>query len=162
MIYLDHSATTKPNADVMKAFVQANERYYANPASLHEMGVDVNHLLNRSREQVAGLIHTEPEHVVFTSGGSESNNFLIKGIARANTHRGKHILVSSIEHASVLETARALEKEGFHVDYIHVDKQGVIDLDDLTCVINYSALITQKGQKYVLDFFEEVQNERES
>lgn len=131
MIYLDHSATTKPNADVMKAFVQANERYYANPASLHEMGVEVNHLLNRSREQVAGLIHTEPEHVVFTSGGSESNNFLIKGIARANTHRGKHILVSSIEHASVLETARALEKEGFHVDYIHVDKQGVIDLDDL-------------------------------
>ena len=131
MIYLDHSATTKPNADVMKAFVQANERYYANPASLHEMGVEVNHLLNRSREQVAGLIHTEPEHVVFTSGGSESNNFLIKGIAQANTHRGKHILVSSIEHASVLETARALEKEGFYVDYIRVDKQGVVDLDDL-------------------------------
>jgi len=141
MIYLDHSATTKPSADVMKAFVQANERYYANPASLHEMGVEVNVLLNRSREQIAGLIHTEPEHVIFTSGGSESNNFLIKGIARANTHRGKHIIVSSIEHASVLETARALEKEGFHVDYVDVDKHGVVDLNDLKAKLTKDTVV---------------------
>lgn len=141
MIYLDHSATTKPSADVMKAFVQANERYYANPASLHEMGVEVNILLNRSREQIAGLIHTEPEHVIFTSGGSESNNFLIKGIARANTHRGKHIIVSSIEHASVLETARALEKEGFHVDYVEVDKHGVVDLNDLKAKLTKDTVV---------------------
>lgn len=141
MIYLDHSATTKPSADVMKAFVQANERYYANPASLHEMGVEVNILLNRSREQIAGLIHTEPEHVIFTSGGSESNNFLIKGIARANTHRGKHIIVSSIEHASVLETARALEKEGFHVDYVDVDKHGVVDLNDLKAKLTKDTVV---------------------
>ena len=141
MIYLDHSATTKPSADVMKAFVQANERYYANPASLHEMGVEVNILLNRSREQIAGLIHTEPEHVIFTSGGSESKNFLIKGIARANTHRGKHIIVSSIEHASVLETARALEKEGFHVDYVDVDKHGVVDLNDLKAKLTKDTVV---------------------
>ncbi len=141
MIYLDHSATTKPSADVMKAFVQANERYYANPASLHEMGVEVNVLLNRSREQIAGLIHTEPEHVIFTSGGSESNNFLIKGIARANTHRGKHIIVSSIEHASVLETARALEKEGFHVDYVDVDKHGVVNLNDLKAKLTKDTVV---------------------
>lgn len=141
MIYLDHSATTKPSADVMKAFVQANERYYANPASLHEMGVEVNVLLNRSREQIAGLIHTEPEHVIFTSGGSESNNFLIKGIARANTHRGKHIIVSSIEHASVLETARALEKEGFYVDYVDVDKHGVVDLNDLKAKLTKDTVV---------------------
>lgn len=131
MIYLDHSATTKPNAQVMNAFVQANERYYANPASLHEMGVEVNRLLGRSREQIAGILNTEPEHVIFTSGGSESNNFLIKGLARANTHRGKQILVSSIEHASVLETAKALEQEGFSVEYVKVDRHGVVDLDDL-------------------------------
>lgn len=141
MIYLDHSATTKPSADVMKAFVQANERYYANPASLHEMGVEVNVLLNRSREQIAGLIHTEPEHVIFTSGGSESNNFLIKGIARANTHRGKHIIVSSIEHASVLETARALEKEGFHVDYVDVDKHGIVDLNNLKAKLTKDTVV---------------------
>ncbi|RUS58134.1 aminotransferase class V [Kurthia sp. 3B1D] len=141
MIYLDHSATTKPSADVMKAFVQANERYYANPASLHEMGVEVNILLNRSREQIAGLIHTEPEHVIFTSGGSESNNFLIKGIARANTHRGKHIIVSSIEHASVLETARALEKEGFHVDYVDVDKHGIVDLNNLKAKLTKDTVV---------------------
>ncbi|WP_010288306.1 cysteine desulfurase family protein [Kurthia massiliensis] len=141
MIYLDHSATTKPSAEVMHTFIQANERYYANPASLHEMGVSVNNLLNRSREQVAGLIHTTPEHVIFTSGGSESNNFLIKGLARANTHRGKHIVVSSIEHASVLETARALEHEGFTVDYVNVDRHGVVDLEDLKAKLTKDTVV---------------------
>lgn len=141
MIYLDHSATTKPSAEVMHTFIQANERYYANPASLHEMGVEVNNLLGRSREQVAGLINTTPEHVIFTSGGSESNNFLIKGLARANTHRGKHIVVSSIEHASVLETARALEREGFTVDYVDVDKHGVVKLDDLKAKLTKDTVV---------------------
>lgn len=109
MIYLDNSATTKPDEQIMKTFIQANERYYANPASLHEMGVESNNLLTRSRQQIANVLHTTEEQVVFTSGGSESNNFLIKGIAQANTHRGKHILVSSVEHASVLETVKSLE-----------------------------------------------------
>lgn len=131
MIYLDNSATTKPDEQIMKAFVLANERFYANPASLHEMGVESNKLLSRSRQQVADVLNTKEEHIIFTSGGSESNNFLLKGIARANTHRGKHILVSAVEHASVLETAKALESEGFHVDYVKVDHQGVIKLDDL-------------------------------
>lgn len=131
MIYLDNSATTKPDEQIMKAFVLANERFYANPASLHEMGVESNKLLSRSRQQVADVLNTNEEHIIFTSGGSESNNFLIKGIARANTHRGKHILVSAVEHASVLETAKVLESEGFTVDYVKVDHQGVIKLDDL-------------------------------
>lgn len=131
MIYLDNSATTKPAEQIMQTFIQANERFYANPASLHELGVESNKLLNRSRQQVADVFKTSAEQVIFTSGGSESNNFIIKGIARANTHRGKHILVSSIEHASVLESVRALEQEGFSVDYISVTADGVVDLEDL-------------------------------
>lgn len=131
MIYLDNSATTKPDEQILKTFVQANERFYANPASLHEMGVESNNLLSRSRQQVASVLNTTEEQIIFTSGGSESNNFIIKGLARANTHRGKHIIVSAIEHASVLETAKALELEGFTVDYVKVDHQGIIKLDDL-------------------------------
>lgn len=131
MIYLDNSATTKPDEQIMRTFIQANERFYANPASLHEMGVETNKLLSRSRQQVADVFGTTAEQVVFTSGGSESNNFIIKGIARANTHRGKHILVSAIEHASVLESVRALEQEGFTVDYVDVTTTGIIDLEDL-------------------------------
>lgn len=131
MIYLDNSATTKPDEQIMKAFLLASERFYANPASLHEMGVESNKLLSRSRQQIADVLNTTEEHIVFTSGGSESNNFIIKGLAHANTHRGKHILVSAIEHASVLETARALELEGFTVGYVKVDRNGVIKMDDL-------------------------------
>lgn len=131
MIYLDNSATTKPDEQIMKTFIQANERFYANPASLHEMGVESNNLLARSRQQIANVLHTTEEQVVFTSGGSESNNFLIKGIAQANTHRGKHILVSSVEHASVLETVKSLEQEGFIIDTVDVDKNGVIQFEDL-------------------------------
>ncbi len=131
MIYLDHSATTKPDPAVLQTFVQVNEHYYANPASLHQMGVESNALLSRAREQIADIINTLPEQIIFTSGGSESNNFAIKGLARANKHRGTKILVSSIEHASVLESAKAMEKEGFTIEYIDVDKNGVILIDDL-------------------------------
>lgn len=131
MIYLDHSATTKPDSAVLQTFIQANERYYANPASLHQMGVEANALLTRAREQIADIIKTSPEQIIFTSGGSESNNFAIKGLARANKHRGMKILVSAIEHASVLESAKALEKEGFTIDTIDVDEHGVILIEDL-------------------------------
>lgn len=131
IIYLDHSATTKPDPAVLQTFIQANERYYANPASLHQMGVEANKLLTRAREQIATIIKTSPEQIIFTSGGSESNNFAIKGLARANKHRGTKILVSAIEHASVLESAKALEKEGFTVEYVNVDEHGVILLEDL-------------------------------
>ena len=131
MIYLDHSATTKPDPAVLQTFIQANERYYANPASLHQMGVEANALLTRAREQIADIIKTSPEQIIFTSGGSESNNFAIKGFAKANKHRGTKILVSAIEHASVLESAKALEKEGFTVDTVDVDEHGVILIEDL-------------------------------
>lgn len=131
MIYLDHSATTKPNKSVLETFVQANERYYANPASLHQMGVETNTLLSRAREQIAAIIKTEPEQIIFTSGGTESNNFAIKGLARANKHRGTKILISAIEHASVEESAKALEKEGYTVEKVQVNEYGVISIEDL-------------------------------
>lgn len=131
MIYLDNAATTKPHKEVLDTFVQVNELYYANPASIHEAGVTANQLLTRAREQVAKILNTEAQEVVFTAGGTESNNFAIFGTAHASTHKGKHILTTEIEHPSVLEAVKRLAKEGFEVEYVSVDNNGVISLEEL-------------------------------
>lgn len=131
MIYLDNSATTKPLKQVLDTFLQVNELYYANPASIHQAGVEANTLLSRARQQIADVLKTEEKNVIFTSGGSESNNFAIFGIAKTSTHKGKHIITTEIEHPAVLEAVKRLAEEGFEVDYLTVDAAGVISLDEL-------------------------------
>ncbi|MER2106176.1 MAG: cysteine desulfurase family protein [Solibacillus sp.] len=131
MIYLDNSATTKPLKEVLDTFLQVNELYYANPASIHVAGVEANTLLARARGQIADVLKTEEKNVIFTSGGSESNNFAIFGIAKTSTHKGKHIITTEIEHPAVLEAVKRLATEGFEVDYLSVDAAGVISLDEL-------------------------------
>lgn len=140
-IYLDNSATTKPYQEVMQTFMAVNEQYYANPASIHAMGVESNALLMRAREQVADILKTEAKNVLFTSGGTESNNTAILGLARANTHKGKHVLTTEIEHLSVLESVKQLKKEGFEIDYLRVNKQGVISLDELRAKIRKDTIL---------------------
>jgi cysteine desulfurase len=131
MIYLDNSATTKPHKDVLSTFMQVSEMYYANPASIHQAGVEANRLLSRARKQIGDLLHTEGKNILFTAGGTESNNFAVFGIAKTNTHKGKHILTTEIEHPSVLEAVKRLAQEGFEVDYLSVNAAGVISLDEL-------------------------------
>lgn len=131
MIYFDNSATTKVHDEVLQTFIEVNKNYYANPASIHAFGVEVNELLDAARSQIASIFNTKPEYVLFTSGGTESNNFAIFGVAKANQHIGKHIITTEIEHASVLEAYKSLEKEGYEVDYLSVNKNGVISLDEL-------------------------------
>ncbi|WP_332651056.1 cysteine desulfurase family protein [Lysinibacillus sp. 54212] len=131
MIYLDNSATTKPYKEVLDTFVQVSERYFANPASIHEAGVTANNLLMRAREQIAQILKTEAKEVLFTAGGTESNNFAIFGTVKVNAHRGKHILTTAIEHPSVIEAVKQLAKDGYEVDYLRVDKNGVVSLDEL-------------------------------
>ena len=131
MIYLDNSATTKPHESVLQTFLQVNEHYYANPASIHQAGVEANDLLSRARQQVASILNTEEKHVIFTSGGTESNNFALQGIAKSSTHKGKHIIVSEIEHPSVLEAAKRLITEGFDVEYLRVDENGKLVLSEI-------------------------------
>lgn len=140
-IYLDNSATTKPLKEVMQAFMAVNEQYYANPASIHAMGVESNDLLMRAREQVADILQTEAKNVLFTSGGTESNNAAILGIAHSNTHIGKHILTTEIEHPSVLETVKQLEKEGYDIEYLPVGQNGVISLDELRTKIRKDTIL---------------------
>lgn len=131
MIYLDNSATTKPSEAVLQTFLQVNEKYYANPASIHEAGVVANDLLTRAREQIAALVKTDAKQVLFTSGGTESNNFALYSVAKSNTHIGKHILINETEHPSVLEAAKRLVEEGFELEYLRVDEHGAISLEQL-------------------------------
>lgn len=141
MIYLDNSATTKPLKEVMDTFLQVNELYYANPASIHAAGVEANTLLARARGQIAAVLKTEDKNVIFTSGGSESNNFAIFGIAKASTHKGKHIITTEIEHPAVLEAVKRLAAEGFEVDYLTVDAAGVISLDELRAKVRKDTIL---------------------
>ncbi|RJP19166.1 MAG: cysteine desulfurase NifS [Candidatus Abyssobacteria bacterium SURF_5] len=130
-IYLDHNATAPINPDVLKAMLPFFDQYFGNPSSVHSFGREANEAVTKAREQVATLIGVEPAQIVFTSGGTESDNFAIKGIAYANERKGKHIITSQIEHPAVLSTCKFLEKRGFEVTYLKVDKYGKVDLDQL-------------------------------
>lgn len=141
MIYFDNSATTKPYDEVLHTFVKVNENYYANPASIHSFGVEVNQLLDAARSQIAQILHTESQNVLFTAGGTESNNFAIFGVAKANHHIGKHIITTEIEHASVLEAVKALENEGYEVDYLSVNEKGVISLEELQAKLRKDTIL---------------------
>ena len=131
MIYLDNSATTKPHEDVLKTFLAVNEQYFANPASIHRAGVESNALLTKAREQLANILHTEEKNILFTSGGTESNNAAIFGLAKSSNFRGKHIITTEIEHPSILEAVKRLEEEGYEIDYLKVNKYGIISLEEL-------------------------------
>ena len=131
VIYLDNSATTRPYQDVLNAFVTINEQYYANPASIHEKGVEANQLLTRAREQIGEVLHTKGEHIIFTSGGTESNNLAIFGLTEQHQHIGKHIITTAIEHPSVLNPIAKLAEQGYEVTYLAVNKEGQISLKAL-------------------------------
>ena len=125
-IYLDYNATTPVDSEVVSAIEPYLDKYFGNPSSAHSFGTESKTAVENARKQVAALINCRPEEVIFTSGGTESNNYAIKGYAFANEHRGRHIITSSIEHPAVLEVCRYLEKKGFHVTYLPVDEFGLV------------------------------------
>jgi len=131
MIYLDNSATTKPYPEVVESFVTVTTKYFGNPSSLHELGMQAERLLTQARENVAKMLNVRPTEVVFTSGGTEANNMAIKGIALQYQNRGKHIITTAIEHPSVSEPCKQLEELGFEISYLPVNENGVITVEDL-------------------------------
>lgn len=130
MIYLDNSATTKPYAEAMDTYRTVSEQFFANPSSLHKLGGKSETLLSRSREQAASLLGVEKKEIVFTSGGTEGNNLAVKGAALAYRQRGRHLITTSVEHASVLNAFRQLEKLGFEVTYLPVDRACRVSFED--------------------------------
>lgn len=141
-IYLDNSATTKPYKEVVDKMLQALTEDYANPSSLHRKGIEVEKNIKLIRQNIAKSIGAKDKEIYFTSGGTESNNTIIRGIANLNKKRKNHIISTVIEHPSVLNTLKDLELEGFEITYLKVDENGKIDLNELkesikpsTCLI---------------------------
>ncbi len=130
-IYLDHNATAPTNPEVVKAMLPYFEQSFGNASSTHGFGREAHEAVAAAREQVANLVGAEPANIVFTSGGTESDNLAVKGIAAAHEKKGKHIITTQVEHHAVLNTCAYLEKHGFDLTYLGVDKQGKIDLDEL-------------------------------
>ena len=131
MIYFDNSATTKIYDDALTSYVQVSQKFFGNPSSLHQLGVDAHQVLTKARAQVASLLSVQPEEIFFTSGGTESNNWAIKGTALEKSVFGKHIITTKIEHPSVIQTCKQLERFGFEVTYLDVDSKGIVSIDQL-------------------------------
>jgi len=130
-VYLDNAATTPLLPEVREAMMPYLGDIFGNPSSLHDWGDGAREAIDRARTQVAQLINADPDEIIFTGSGTESNNFAVKGLALAQQAKGKHVVVSAIEHFSVLHSARTLEKLGFKVSEVPVDKHGVVDPDDV-------------------------------
>ena len=131
-VYLDNAATTYVSGEVLNEMLPCFNAVYGNSSSLHSFGREAQNIVDRARDRVAKAINAEKSNeIYFTGSGSEANNWAIKGLARANRAKGNHIIVSSIEHDSVLEACKELEKEGFEVTYLSVDETGLVSLAEL-------------------------------
>ncbi|MEF9951350.1 MAG: cysteine desulfurase family protein [Clostridium sp.] len=131
IIYLDNSATTKPYREVVDEVVDCLENYYGNPSAAYKMGIEAEKKIKSSRESISKLINCSPGEVVFTSGGSESNNTAIKGLVKT----GDHVIISSFEHKSMIQTVKDLEKEGVEVDFLPIESTGIVNLEILIQLI---------------------------
>lgn len=134
-IYLDNSAATKPYDEVSDLMRIVGSTYYGNPSSMHSMGLKAEKLIREARTTIAETLGSDESEIYFTSGGTESNNMAIAGYLEANCRKGKHIITSSIEHSSVLETIRSLERKGYTADFIKPDNSGRVNVDELAKAI---------------------------
>ena len=130
-IYFDNAATTKLDDNVLNEMLPYLKDNYGNASSIYKLGRESRKAIEDSREKIAKVLNCKANEIYFTSGGSESDNIAIKGIAKANKKKGNHIITSKIEHPAVLETCKQLGKEGFEITYISVDEKGIVDLDEL-------------------------------
>ncbi|MBU4047556.1 cysteine desulfurase NifS [bacterium] len=140
-IYMDHAATTSTDVEVVKAMEPYFSLKYGNPNSIHSFGQEAREAVEEAREKIAHLIGANPSEIVFTAGGTEADNYAIKGIAWANQKKGNHIITSKIEHHAVLHSCQFLEKQGFRVTYLPVDKYGLIDPEDVKKAITDKTIL---------------------
>lgn len=131
LVYLDNAATTKMSKRVIEEMIESFENIYGNPSSTHTLGQKAKAVVENARHIVAKNLKVEAKEIVFTSGGAEGNNLVIKGFLKQNKDKGKHIITTKIEHSTVLKTFESLEKQGYDVTYIDVTKDGIIDVEKL-------------------------------
>lgn len=135
MIYFDNSATTRPYPEALETYMQVASKILGNPSSLHRLGDQATRILDASRQQIADLIGKKSDEIFFTSGGTEGDNWIIKGVAFEKAQFGKHIIVSAIEHPAVKESALWLKAQGFEVDFAPVNNKGFVDVEALEDLI---------------------------
>lgn len=140
-IYLDYTATTPTRPDVVKAMLPYFTDVFGNPSSIHSYGQEGKGAIEEARVKVAELIGAQDEEIVFTSGGTEADNFALKGVAYANEKKGNHIIASPIEHHAVMETCKFLEQRGFRVTFLPVDEYGLVDPDDVRRAITSETIL---------------------
>lgn len=140
-IYMDHSATSPVAPEVLEAMLPFFSEKFGNASSLHSFGLEAKEALEASREKVAKLLGADAEEIIFTSGGTESDNLALKGIAYRNREKGKHIITTVIEHPAILETCRKLQKEGFEVTYLPVKEDGLLDPEALRSAIRKDTIL---------------------
>ena len=140
-VYLDYAATTPTHPDVVKAMLPYLNDAFGNPSSMHSLGQEARRAVEEARETIAALIGAKNDEIVFTSGGTEADNFALKGVAYANEHRGNHIITSSIEHHAVIEPLKSLERQGFKVTYLPVDQYGMVDPQDVRKAVSEKTIL---------------------
>ena len=141
MIYLDYSATTKTNEEVLKSFIKCSEEFIGNPNSLHMLGVKSKNIIDKATTQIANLLDVKENEIIYTSGSSESNNLAIKGICDKYKNRGKHIITTPLEHSSIYGPIEYLKEKGFSVDYVELDSNGIVNLESLKSLIKDDTIL---------------------
>jgi len=140
-IYMDHGATTRPDPEVVNAMLPFFNELYGNASSLHTFGQEAAQALISSRKTVADFLGAEPEEIIFTSGGTESDNLALKGIAYLKKNKGKHIITSVIEHPAILNTCKYLDDIGYKITYVPVDDQGLVDPADVEDAVTDNTIL---------------------
>jgi cysteine desulfurase len=146
MIYFDNSATTRPYSEVLDSFVKVSSEFFGNPSSLHGLGLQAEKLLLQARTQVANLLAVKPTEIYFTSGGTESNNLAIKGTAISHKNKGKHLILSSVEHPSVRGAMEQLKTFGFDITYLPADQNGRVMVEDVKASIKKNTILVSVMQ----------------
>lgn len=141
MIYLDYSATTPVNDEVLASYIGACQKYIGNPNSLHKLGFESNQIIEKATTQIAEILGVKKEEIIYTSGASESNNTVIKGVCEKYKTRGKHIITTNLEHSSIYGPLSFLQNNGYEVDFVNLDKDGMVDISHLESLIRDDTIL---------------------
>ena len=141
MVYLDYAANTPVDKEVLDVFYDTTLKYFANPNSIHKLGIEAEQMLNKSTHNIASKFKLFDSEIIYTSGATESNNLAIKGVCEMYKNKGKHIIVSSLEHNSIIAAATSMQELGFEVDVVGVNKDGLIDIDELKSLIRDDTIL---------------------
>ncbi|NLM63236.1 MAG: cysteine desulfurase [Mollicutes bacterium] len=141
MIYLDYSATTPVRPEVLDSFVRSCQDFIGNANSIHRLGIESHHIIDKATEQIANILNVKPTEIIYTSGSTESNNLIIKGIANKYKNRGNHIITTPLEHSSVYGPLNYLQQQGFEVDFVKLDENGLVDIEHLKTLIKDTTIL---------------------